>query len=586
MIHMDKLYQHNQIKRLVCLISFTFLSACSYKPVEPEKPVVSQQIDQFLAKELNKPVHQAKPSDLVNNTLIPPMNINVQDKGSAKSGLNSRFDVSVDEVPIKQFYLGLVEDTPYNVVVHPTLQGSISLQLSNVTVPEVMDIMRDQYGYEYERTKYGYKVLQLGLRTKMFHVNYLNATRNGNSDIRVSAGRVTNVTTNNASSSGSNNGVTETNEGLGTQIRTITNADFWTELQRTLQIIIGTEEGRAVVVNPQVGVILVRAMPNEIVAVDDYLTSSELIAQRQVMLETKILEVTLKDNFNAGIDWQYINSYKKQKGNFRQGFRPGNDEIVNNLFSLEGDTIGNMLGGVFSATLDFSKFSVFIELLESQGNVQVLSSPQVSTLNNQKAVIRVGDDEFFITDVSLNTNDEEDSNNDQNNENTDVTFTPFFSGIALDVTPQISEDGYIILHVHPSVSEVRDDIKRVTIGSNQTVLEVPLALSTIRESDTIVRAENGQVVVIGGLIQNSMREEISATPLLGDVPIVGSMFRQTRQLAVKSELVILIKPTIIEHGNFRGALANSRSRLKDNDRGFHQGGKTEIFGNLGEFEPY
>ena len=125
--------------------------------------------------------------------------------------------------------------------------------------------------------------------------------------------------------------------------------------------------------------------------------------------------------------------------------------------------------------------------------MNVLSSPRIATMNNQKAVIKVGTDEFFVTDISSTT-----VTGAATTTSPSIELTPFFSGVALDVTPQISEQGEITLHVHPSVSRVEDQIKSIEFGTDDTTLTVPLARSTVREADSIVRARNGQVVVIGG----------------------------------------------------------------------------------------
>jgi MSHA biogenesis protein MshL len=184
-------------------------------------------------------------------------------------------------------------------------------------------------------------------------------------------------------------------------------------------------------------------------------------------------------------------------------------------------------------------FAVLLRLLGTQGEVQVLSSPRVSTVNNQKAVIKVGSDEFFVTEVSASTS----TGASSTTTTPEITLTPFFSGIALDVTPQISSEGQVILHIHPSVSEVSDQTKVITIGGETQ--QLPLALSTVRESDSVVKAVSGQVVVIGGLMQNSVTNDDASVPGLGDIPVFGNLFGQERKVSKRSELVILLKPVVV-----------------------------------------
>jgi MSHA biogenesis protein MshL len=197
------------------------------------------------------------------------------------------------------------------------------------------------------------------------------------------------------------------------------------------------------------------------------------------------------------------------------------------------------LGGAFTLAADFSDFTSFIELLGVQGNTRVLSSPRVSTLSNQKAIIKAGSDEFFVTNVSSDTTTSTASTTSRN-----IEFTPFFSGVALDVTPQINDDNQVILHIHPSVSEVVDKDKSITMdGVTDTI---PLAFSQIRESDNIVKANSGQVIVIGGLMREKRERIEYKMPGLGSVPGIGRLFRSERDVKKVVELVILLRPIVVD----------------------------------------
>ena len=214
-------------------------------------------------------------------------------------------------------------------------------------------------------------------------------------------------------------------------------------------------------------------------------------------------------------------------------------------------------GNLFAIGGASADFGALIRLLSTQGEVQVLSSPRISTLNNQKAVIKVGSDEFFVTDISSTTS----SNASSTVTSPDITLTPFFSGIALDVTPQISEEGDVILHIHPSVSEVTDQNKNITVSGQSQ--QLPLALSTVRESDSVVRARSGQVVVIGGLMQNRSSNDDAAVPGVGDVPLFGELFKQKRDRNSRSELVILLKPLVVERDDtWTDYIRETRDRIR------------------------
>jgi len=418
-----------------------------------------------------------------------------------------------------------------------------------------MDVTRDIYGFDYELTRTAYHVFPDAIRSKIFKLDYLAIKRAGQSKVRVSSGQVSQKSgnrnrsnNNNSVSSGNNNSNDSIRDTIpSSSIKTSSESDFWSELRFSLHAIIGKGEGRNVVVSPHSGVIVVRAMPAELRSIDRYLKTTQERMHRQVLLEARVIEVSLSDGFQSGINWAALKQTPNSSGVLAQtgiatpyeadtGIIGGGGELN------PGALFNTAFGGIFTAAFNIKgNFAAFIELLQTQGDVQVLSSPQVSTLNNQKAVIKVGTDEFFITDINTNTNISSATSNTQNN----VELTPFFSGVALDVIPQISDDNSITLHIHPTVVTVTEEVKDISLSEEQT-LSVPLAVSSVRESDSIIRAQSGQVVIIGGLMKNKTTETEQSVPFLGDIPIIGSLFKHTRELTVKSELVILLKPTVIE----------------------------------------
>jgi MSHA biogenesis protein MshL len=478
----------------------------------------------------------------VSAALLPAININMPQADEAQ--LEPRFDVKVRRVLARDFFLSLVEGTPYNVMIHPGLSGYISLDLKNVTVPEVMELVRRMHGYDYEREGNVYQVLPNALRSKMFHVNYLNVKRSGKSEMWASSGQIS------ANVSGDDNGGNNGSSGsaIGSSINTQSESDFWVSLADSLNQLLGDQEGRSVTVNAQSGLLMVRAMPGELYDVEQFLAIIQQVVQRQVILEARILEVELSDSFQAGINWASLQNSSGELGLFGLGSRGSftGSSLSTNTASSPPTSLANSNSslaatkgsGLFTLGLNTSDFSLFIDLLKTQGDVQVLSSPRVSTVNNQKAVIKVGFDEFFVTGI------DSDVSGLSGNQNLSVELTPFFSGVALDVTPQISDEGQIVLHVHPSVSNVDEQVKNIT--STDGTISLPMAVSTIRESDSIIRADNGQVVVIGGLMQNNIRDEQTSIPVLGSIPILGALFRHTKKEKYKSELVILIKPVVVD----------------------------------------
>ena len=474
------------------------------------------------------------------------------------AALEHRFDVSVNNAPAKSFFLGLVKDTPYNIVVSPGVTGTISLDLKNVTVAEVLQVTREVYGYDYRRIAAGYLVLPAGIESRMYYVNYLDLDRSGTSRTRVSSGQQTenNGSQNNnllANPSGSqgmvggNGGRFGNSSDTGTTINTTSKVDFWQDLDRALKELLPADPSRAVVIDAQAGVIVVRGMPGELDEVGRFLAKIQSTVSREVILEAKIIEVDLNKNYQAGVNWGALLSQGSQQYFIGQ---QSPSSFNGNLLAPSGPTVNispgqavtglvsNTLGGAFTLAMDTRNFNAYVNLLSVVGNTRVLSSPRVATLNNQKAVIKSGSDEFFVTNVASNT-----VTSTAAATSSSIELTPFFSGVALDVTPQINDDGTVILHIHPTISTVTDQVKNITIGTSTDSL--PLALSQIRESDSIVRARSGQVIVIGGLMTRQNVDTDYKTPLLGSIPLIGNLFKSKQTTGTKTELVILLRPIVV-----------------------------------------
>lgn len=526
----------------------SLLSACAARG-----PTPAQEMRAALAEEGAKATVEAPPAD-VSEALLPP--INIQLPGVASADTEPRFDVRVRGVPARDFFLGLVEGTAWNMVVPPEVSGTISLDLKNVTVPEVMEILRRTHGFEYERGPGHFTVLPERLMTRIFHVDYIDMKRSGQSQMSAAPGEVSQAGSTTTGGTGTQTGERTSMAAANSysRINTDSDAQFWANLAGSLRQLVGGE-GRSVTVNAQSGVVVVRAMPGELRAVADFLEATQATVQRQVILEARILEVELADGYQSGINWAALRNDAKESAVFGfggdlSGTGSSNSSLSGtattspagaNITQTFADALSASVSRSFTLGLFAQDFTALIDLLETQGEVQVLSSPRVSTVNNQKAVIKVGSDEFFVTNVDSTT-----TTGAATTQQVNVELTPFFSGVALDVLPQIGRDGDIILHVHPSVSEVTEQVKNINAAGGTFTL--PLAASTIRESDTVIRARNGQIVVLGGLMQTRQTEEQSGVPFLSDVPVLGYLFKHKSFSKRKSELVILLKPTVVDSG--------------------------------------
>ena len=519
------------------LLGLAFLLSACQTFIDGDKQLYEQS-GKLLDESLQQAQTSAKvtPPPAVQAALLPPLSSSVFAGGP-------RFDVAAKDMPARDFFLSLMDSAGQNLVVHPAVSGNITFSLRRVTLEEVLAAVRDSYGYDFRRTSYGYQILPNEKVTRSYDLNYLNLQRLGESDTRVSSGQVesseTDTSSDSSGSTSSDRSVTTLN---ASKVITTSNVDFWKEIEGVVRAVVGGEEGNSVVVNPQASLLVVRASSADQENVARVLEQAQRNLQRQVVLETKILEVQLKDGFQAGISWSQIGS---EVGGVLDG---------ENLTGPDG------IGGVFSGILNLGDFTGLIQLLQTQGEVRVLSSPRISTLNNQKAVIKVGTDEFFVTDVSSNSSTSTVAGVTQPTQ--DVTLTPFFSGISLDVTPQIDQNDVVTLHVRPTVSRVQDQNKTIVLGEDN-VFNLPLALSTSRQSDSIVRARSGQVVVIGGLLQNNNENTDSEVPWASTLPIVGNLFKQQRKAMQKSELVILMRPQVVSDEVWLDEIRRSAESFKE-----------------------
>ncbi|RQM55463.1 pilus (MSHA type) biogenesis protein MshL [Aeromonas caviae] len=478
-----------------------------------------------------------------------------------------RMRIAAHDVDAVEFFGSLFKGSRYSVAVHPGVAGVISVELKDVTLQEALATVGDMYGFDVQRKGNVFHVYPAGLRTETIPVNYLMMARRGLSRTSVSTGGVTANDNNNGNnnnfdnglnSSGNNNSQGNTASGdnntnsNGTRIETDSNNDYWTDLRDALQTLIGTGEGRAVITSPQAGLVTVRAYPKELKAVREFLDQSGEHLKRQVVLEARILEVSLNEGYEQGVDWSGLSaSWDGGKG------ITGGGSLMDSPIASTPNQIFRALGGGAGFTISDGNFNVAVSLLKTQGDVNTLSSPRVTATNNQKAVIKVGTDEYFVTNASTTTTT---SGTSAPIVTPNVELTPFFSGIALDVTPQIDEQGKVLLHIHPSVIDTEEQSKTISVGTADPLV-LPLAKSSIRESDTVVQANNGDIIVIGGLMKTDRQEIVSKVPLLGDIPWVGEAFTNRRESNRKVELVILLKPTVVEKDTWQKELQRSSELL-------------------------
>lgn len=306
-------------------------------------------------------------------------------------------------------------------------------------------------------------------------------------------------------------------------------------------------------VNRQAGVVVVHHYPDVLMEVAEFLEAVEGSVQRQVFIQAKILEVNLRDEYRLGIDWSQVSPLKiinDGDPDILQQLSPGPGQPFN--FSNSGgagSTLGTIVtgaGGIFYG-LSNTQISVLIDALSDQGNVSVLSSPKIATLNNQRAVIKVGTEDIFFLPVVIPAT------------TTQASATQFIPsqitiGIVLDVLPQINMDGTVMMSINTSVSERAGE--RVSPDGQNTV-----PILDVRESNNVVMAKSGQTIVIGGLMKNTRQRNNNELPFLGKIPLLGRLFQHEANLDEKTELVIILTPKVMVGMSIDDRLKKEQERL-------------------------
>lgn len=559
----------------LCVAHSLLLAACQSGPSAARTQAA---IDATLAQARTPRTAAAVPERIA-QSLLPPL---AAAPLAAAALPEARFDLAVTHAPAAQVFQAIATGSRYSVLLPPSLPGTVSVNLKEVTVHEALDVMRELYGFEYRIDGRRIFVQAATLQTRLFQIAYPSARRNGRSDTRVVSGSIGNGPAGVGGAAGAGQGSAQE----GSQVTTLHDADFWKEIDATLKLIVGSAEGRQSVLSPHSGLLVVRAFPRELREVESFLRSARIAIERQVMLEAKIVEVSLNEGFESGINWAAFDG----RGNHR--FSAGTDAsrinvpgslgraagIATGSLSTAVDTsttpatvipttLGQLLAsplrsggnGALGLAFTSNSFASLLAFLETQGSVQVLSSPRVAALNNQKAVLRVGTDDFFITNISTSTT----TSASGSVTTPSIQTQPFFSGISLDVTPQIDEEQQVTLHIRPSVSNVTERTRIVNLG-NLGSFTLPLASSSINEADTVVRVRDGVTVAIGGLMSQTQVGDDTRVPGAGDVPLLGALFKRTQRTLQKRELVFLLRPTVVKgDGAWLADHAGTQERLRD-----------------------
>lgn len=606
-------------KKITMLLTILALSACATRPATVPDTTILSEIQETLDAAVQTPsvvdpsVNDEDDADLLDE-LIPSLSLDesLLAPVEARTSISTRENLSATE-----FFNDLFSGTDYGVVVGSDVDVQINLNLPPVTIDEVMDIVGEIYNLDITKRGNFYTVLPGGLRTQQFSIDYLNVQRQGSSSISVSPGGAQgggNSGLNGGGAGGFGGGFSGQNAavggfgggaggqggigggvgggiggGAGGQIATSTSTDFWSDLETAISNLIGvqsnnggggggagvaggggifgglstagsrnqstvTDEGKSVLVQPLTGIVIVTAFPHELARVEEFIEAAQESLRREVIIQIQFLEVILNKGFQYALDF---NTFGSAPNNPSDGSAVFADSDNDQALEFLGSDIG--IEGISNAlqfSTNFSDFDAVFQLLQTRGTTQVISSPQLRVLNNQKAVFQDGAQEFFQTQADSTTIAS--ANNTTTNANNNLQ--QFFSGISMDITPQISANGDITLHVHPIISAVDEQTKSI---AGQTV---PLALTTTREIDSVIKAENGKIVVLGGLAFERNINETAGVPGVSRVPLLGDALEQRQTQSVKSEFIILLKPIMASEASDKAILQESNDRFRDINR--------------------
>lgn len=459
-----------------------------------------------------------------------------------------RYTLVMAGADARELFLSLARENDFNLVLSPEVSGTVTMDIKEATAEELMDEVCGMIGC---RAVFGGNTVRVAPEkrvTRVFPVDYLLTGRTGAGSLMASTS---------ASGGGGGGGSTTTSESQSTNsVTTEERADFWGGLAEEVGALLSPGSGK-VVVNRTSGTVTVTDYMANVEQVERHLRMIEARVRTGVVIETRIMEVTLDDSTKYGIDWTAL---------------PDLSSLSLSGGLAGGATVGQGLS-TGATTFQFgvagSKFNAFLDAMAQAGNLNVLSAPRVSTLNNQKAIIRIGRQDVFFRAVVTPAS------------TTSAAFTTYTpdsvtEGIILSVTPQVGEDGRIMLAIHPSIT--------VKVGTAVAPDKNTAPILDIRETNTVVTVADGETVFIGGMMQERTQETVKSVPLLGDIPYLGALFRSNEQVKQKTELVILISPRVVRSSEGAEVAARERERLRNLQRGHHIGGRPQLYGVEGERE--
>ena len=508
-------------RRIVtCLLFFTVFAACAKFTPEPPAPstghltvAAGTTLSGDIPRIVTQPPHVPEPAPLQHE---------------------ERYTVVVNEVPVTELLFALARDAQVNVDIAPGISGLVTMNAVEQTLPQLLQRIARQSGLRHSIEKDNVFIAPDEPYFRTYRIDYLNMARDTSHVVQV--GTQIAGTGNSAEGGGGTNNSTTT---IGS---TMSN-HFWESLVANISAILDADgsadgkpmAGNAVIPHPESGVLTVKATHAQHDLLQKLISQTLTNANRQVLIQATIVEVSLTDQFQAGIDWQVLNQAGLAGFNLTTKTITANPVNAASLFSLRYDDPNPDRERVFSAAL---------ELLEEFGDVSVLSSPQIMTLNNQSAILKVVDNVVYF-EV------EQESNVTQgvvaSTFETIVKTVPV--GIVMTITPLIKANDSIILNIRPSISR----INRFVNDPNPALsISSPVPEIQVREMEAMLQLKNGEIAVMGGLMQDDNRKNDNVIPGLSRIPVLGNAFRMALREYEKTELVIFLRPLIVRNPSLEG----------------------------------
>lgn len=467
------------------------------------------------------------------------------------------YTVVVNQVPVRELLFSMARDADLNLDIENDISGKITMNAIDQTLLKILDRIESQTDIVYFLEDGTLKVKADKPYIQIYTVDYLNISRKSGGDVSISTEIGATTSGVQGASGGGGAGQSTGDNNAKTKVENKSENNFWLTITENINAILEESNatagkskvgGNKIIVNRESGIVAVRATGKQQRIVKQFIDKVVGSAQRQVLIEATIAEVRLSDEYQAGVDWALVS--QTTGGILTEG-------------GLQNVLAGALANAPFfqlsaAGSISGNPLNVTLKALETFGDVKVLSSPKVMTLNNQTALLKVVDNEvYFTTDVEVIAG--QDGKDSSTAFNTTVNTVPV--GIVMSVTPYIGEDNAVTLNIRPSISRIIDFVDDPNPLLAQAGAVSPIPVIQVREIETMLKVEDSETAVIGGLMQDQINKENRGVPVLSSIPVLGAMFSYTEEKYIKSELVIFIRPVVIEDASLEGDLASYKKYL-------------------------